>query len=91
LSKVDMSQGGGQETTILTAATQLVHHGMIFIPIGYTAGEKMFNNDDVRGGSPWGAGTLAGADGARMPSATEVSIAKDHGMYFAQKAMKLAG
>ncbi|RVW86412.1 putative NAD(P)H dehydrogenase (quinone) FQR1-like 1 [Vitis vinifera] len=54
------SQGGGQETTPLTAITQLVHHGMIFVPIGYTFGAGMFEMEQVKGGSPYGAGTYAG-------------------------------
>ncbi len=41
-------QGGGQETTIMTAVTQLAHHGMIFVPMGYSAGEMMFNMDEVK-------------------------------------------
>ncbi|KAK8706108.1 hypothetical protein V6N13_049685 [Hibiscus sabdariffa] len=61
------SQGGGQETTPLTAITQLVHHGMIFVPIGYSFGAGMFEMEQVKGGSPYGAGTYAG-DGSRMPS-----------------------
>ncbi|KAK7302650.1 hypothetical protein RJT34_13543 [Clitoria ternatea] len=54
------SQGGGQETTPLTSITQLVHHGMIFVPIGYTFGAGMFEIEKVKGGSPYGAGTYAG-------------------------------
>lgn len=55
------TQGGGQETTIMTAVTQAVHHGMIYVPIGYTAGPQQFTLDAAQGGSPWGAGTFAGA------------------------------
>ncbi|XAR53712.1 NAD(P)H dehydrogenase (quinone) [Bertholletia excelsa] len=54
------SQGGGQETTALTAITQLTHHGMIFVPIGYTFGAGMFEMEQLKGGSPYGAGTYAG-------------------------------
>ena len=69
------TQGGGQEETILTSLTQAVHHGMIYIPPGYTLGSAMFDVSEVRGGSPYGAGTFAGADGSRMPSAAELAYA----------------
>lgn len=49
---------------------------MIFVPMGYSLGPDMFGLDDVRAGSAWGAGTFAGADGARQPSATELAYAK---------------
>jgi NAD(P)H dehydrogenase (quinone) len=55
------TQGGGQETTPLTAVTQLTHHGMVFVPVGYTFGAKMFDMEKVQGGSPYGAGTFAAA------------------------------
>ena len=45
----------------MTAVSQLVHHGMIFIPMGYTAPDLQMGNEEVRGGGPWGAGTFAGA------------------------------
>jgi NAD(P)H dehydrogenase (quinone) len=83
------TQGGGQETNALTAVTQLVHHGMLFVPIGYTFGAGMFGVDEVRGGSPYGAGTFAGADGRRMPSKTELAVARHQGTYFAGVAKKL--
>merc|ERR1712137_175044 len=69
------TQGGGQETTGLTFVTQLTHHGMVFVPLGYPD-PAMFSNDEVRGGSPYGAGCLAGADGSRQPSAVELSLAQ---------------
>ncbi|CAD6226976.1 unnamed protein product [Miscanthus lutarioriparius] len=83
------TQGGGQETTALTAVTQLVHHGMLFVPLGYTFGAGMFGVDEVRGGSPYGAGTFAGADGSRTPSEAELAIARHQGTYFAGIAKKL--
>ena len=49
------TQNGGQETTALTTVTQLTHLGMIFVPTGYSF-PKMFDNAEVHGGSPWGAG-----------------------------------
>ncbi|CDO99681.1 unnamed protein product [Coffea canephora] len=84
------SQGGGQETTPLTAITQLVHHGMIFVPIGYTAGAGMFEMEKVKGGSPYGAGTFAG-DGSRQPTELELQIAFHQGKYIAGIAKKLKG
>lgn len=84
-------QGGGQETTMLTTATQLVHHGMIFIPLGYTAPDIMMrDSDEPRGGGPWGAGTFAGAAGDRKPSATELELARRQAEWFVEKARKLA-
>ncbi|XP_068669613.1 probable NAD(P)H dehydrogenase (quinone) FQR1-like 2 [Aristolochia californica] len=76
------TQGGGQETTAWTAITQLTHHGMIFVPIGYTFGAGMFKMDSIRGGSPYGAGVLAG-DGTREPSETELALAEHQGKYMA--------
>lgn len=51
----------------LTAITQLVHHGMLFVPIGYTFGAGMFEMEELKGGSPYGSGTYAG-DGSKQPS-----------------------
>ncbi|RAL44839.1 hypothetical protein DM860_003598 [Cuscuta australis] len=82
------SQGGGQETTALTAITQLVHHGMIFVPIGYTFGAGMFEMEKVKGGSPYGAGTYAG-DGSRLPSDIELEQAFHQGKYIAAITKKL--
>ena len=77
------TQQGGQETTHFTAVTQLVHHGMAYVPLGYQAGgEGQFDLSEIHGGSPWGASTLAGADGSRQPSAKELAIAKKQGQVF---------
>ncbi len=70
------TQGGGQETTIMTAVTQLAHHGMIYVPPGFGAGSIMFGMDQARGGSAWGAGTLAAPDGSRTPSEVELAQAE---------------
>lgn len=83
------TQGGGQETTAWTAITQLAHHGMLFVPIGYTFGAGMFKMDSVRGGSPYGAGVFAG-DGTRGPSETELALAEHQGKYMAAVVKKLA-
>lgn len=74
----------------MTSLTQFVHHGMIYVPPGYSYGGPMFSNEEVRGGSPWGAGCYAGADGSRQPSDTELGYAKHQGTYFAGKVLKLA-
>ncbi|KAI3451734.1 hypothetical protein Pfo_008399 [Paulownia fortunei] len=83
------TQGGGQETTAWTAITQLAHHGMLFVPIGYTFGAGMFKVDSVRGGSPYGAGVFAG-DGTREPSETEQALAEHQGKYMAAIVKRLA-
>ncbi|KAK4744308.1 hypothetical protein SAY87_010620 [Trapa incisa] len=84
------SQGGGQETTPLTAITQLVHHGMLFVPIGYTFGTGMFEMEQVKGGSSYGAGTFAG-DGSRQPSELELAQAFHQEKYLATITKKLKG
>ncbi|KAM0929573.1 hypothetical protein ACQ4PT_001609 [Festuca glaucescens] len=76
------TQCGGQETTAWTAITQLAHHGMLFVPIGYTFGEGMFEMEELRGGSPYGAGVFAG-DGTRPPSEIELALAEHQGKYMA--------
>ncbi|KAL1541085.1 NAD(P)H dehydrogenase (quinone) [Salvia divinorum] len=80
--------GGGQELTALTAITQLAHHGMMFVPLGYTSGGGMFEMEQVRGGSPYGAGTYA-ADGSRQPTELELQQAFHQGKYVAQITRKL--
>ncbi|ERM93551.1 hypothetical protein AMTRI_Chr03g149100 [Amborella trichopoda] len=83
------TQGGGQETTAWTAITQLVHHGMLFVPIGYTFGAGMFKLDSIRGGSPYGAGVFAG-DGTREPSESELALAEHQGKYMAAVVKRLS-
>ncbi|XVF68955.1 hypothetical protein PTKIN_Ptkin11bG0042300 [Pterospermum kingtungense] len=80
--------GGGQELTALTAITQLAHHGMIFVPLGYTFGRGMFEMNEVKGGSSYGAGTFA-ADGSREPTELELQQAFHQGKYVAEIAKKL--
>uniref|UniRef100_A0A0G4HJ72 Flavodoxin-like domain-containing protein n=1 Tax=Chromera velia CCMP2878 TaxID=1169474 RepID=A0A0G4HJ72_9ALVE len=82
------TQGGGQETTALTFLTQLTHHGMIFVPIGY-GNSKLMDMTETHGGSPYGAGCLAGPDGSRQPSALELDVATYQGEYFTKKAIAL--
>ncbi|EPZ34916.1 flavo protein WrbA [Rozella allomycis CSF55] len=73
--------GGGQETTHLTFISQLVHHGIVYVPLGYT-NQQMFNIEEVHGGSPYGAGCIAGGDGSRQPSELELSVAEHQGSHF---------
>ena len=84
------TQGGGQETTALTFVTQLVHHGMIYVPIGYgkTFGGLLMNLEVTHGGSPYGAGTIAGPTGALQPNKVETDLANAQGKYFASVAKK---
>ncbi|XP_006464035.1 hypothetical protein AGABI2DRAFT_194638 [Agaricus bisporus var. bisporus H97] len=77
------TQNGGQETTALTTLTTLTHHGIIFVPFGYSHAFAEFSSfETVRGGSPWGAGTYAGHDGSRSPVPLELTIAEKHGKSF---------
>ncbi|XP_057953056.1 probable NAD(P)H dehydrogenase (quinone) FQR1-like 3 [Malania oleifera] len=80
--------GGGQENSALTAVTQLAHHGMIFVPLGYTFGSGMFEMNEVKGGSSYGAGTYAG-DKSRQPTELELQQAFYQGKYVAEIAKKL--
>ncbi|KAL0912239.1 hypothetical protein M5K25_018201 [Dendrobium thyrsiflorum] len=82
------TQGGGQETTAWTAITQLAHHGMLFVPIGYTFGSNMFKMEEIRGGSPYGAGVYAG-DGSRIASEIELALAEHQGKYLASTVKKI--
>ncbi|EDN08235.1 minor allergen Alt a 7 [Histoplasma capsulatum] len=82
--------GGGQESTNLAAMSTLAHHGLIYVPLGYkTVMSLLVNVDEVRGGSPWGAGTFAGADGSRQPSALELQIAEEQGKQFYNTVAKV--
>jgi len=84
--------GGGQESTAIAALSTLVHHGIIYVPFGYAKSFAQFSNlDEVRGGSPWGAGTLAGGDGSRQPSETEKEVATLQGEWFYKTVAKATG
>lgn len=75
--------GGGQESTFVSSLSTLTHHGIIYVPLGYShAFELQSNIEEVHGGSPWGAGTLAGATGARQPSELELEVARRQGSAF---------
>lgn len=81
--------GGGNETTIVSLWPTLAHHGMVISGVPYSIGE-MTETTSARGGSPYGAGTIAGPDGSRSPSETELTIARHQGAHVAQLAKKLA-
>lgn len=81
--------GGGNETTITSFHNTLLHHGMVIVGLPYTA-PGLSAVDEVRGGSPYGAGTIAGADGSRKPSEKELSLARFQGAHVAAIAKKLA-
>jgi NAD(P)H dehydrogenase (quinone) len=84
------TQHGGQETTITSFHTTLLHHGMIIVGLPYTEARQT-RLDEVTGGSPYGASTIAGADGSRMPSENELAMARFQGRHVAAIAKKLAG
>ena len=80
--------GGGQEHTITSTWTTLAHHGMVIVPIGYGT-KELFDISEVRGGTPYGAKTIAGGDGSRQPSEEELAIARYQGEYVAGLTVKL--
>jgi NAD(P)H dehydrogenase (quinone) len=82
------SQHGGQETTITSFHTTLLHHGMILVGVPYSE-SGLTNMTDISGGTPYGATTLAGPDGSRQPNANELRIARYQGHRVAEIASKL--
>jgi NAD(P)H dehydrogenase (quinone) len=82
-------QHGGQETTITSFHITLLHHGMIIVGVPYSEKRQMAI-DEITGGSPYGASTIAGPDGSRMPSKNELDIARFQGRHVASIASKLA-
>jgi NAD(P)H dehydrogenase (quinone) len=80
--------GGGNESTIISFVTTLMHHGMIYAGLPYSCPE-LADTSEVKGGSPWGAATIAGADGSRQPSAKELAQARFQGRHVATLAAKL--
>jgi NAD(P)H dehydrogenase (quinone) len=83
------TQHGGQESTILTFLPTLMHHGMVVVGLPY-AFQGQTGIDEIKGGSPYGASTITGGDGSRMPSAVELQGARFQGRHVAQIAAKLA-
>ncbi|MDD3760447.1 MAG: NAD(P)H:quinone oxidoreductase [Acidithiobacillus sp.] len=84
------SQHGGQETTITSFHTFLLHQGMIVVGVPYSCPE-LLTMDEISGGTPYGASTLAKGDGSRMPSANELAIARFQGRHVAEISTKLFG
>ena len=82
--------GGGNETTILTFIPTLLHHGMVVVGLPYTC-QELLDISRFRGGSPYGAGTVAGPDGSRQPSENELAQARFQGRHVAAIAKKLQG
>ncbi|GGO08093.1 NAD(P)H dehydrogenase (quinone) [Iodidimonas muriae] len=83
--------GGGNETTIISTWLTLAHHGMVLVGAPYATIPELTTLDEVRGGSPYGAATIAGADGSRTPTKTELAIARGQGAHVAKIATKLHG
>ncbi len=84
------SQHGGQETTITSFHTTLLHHGMIVTGVPY-AEPHLLEMKEITGGTPYGASTLADHDGSRLPTANELAIARFQGRHVAELARRLAG
>lgn len=84
------TQHGGQESTILTSQVTLLHHGMVVVGLPYSY-QGQTTLDEISGGSPYGASTIAGGDGSRMPSENELEAARFQGRHVAQIAGQLAG
>jgi NAD(P)H dehydrogenase (quinone) len=84
------TQHGGQETTITSFHTTLFHLGMVVVGVPYSC-EGLSNMTEITGGTPYGATTLAGADGSRRPSENELAIARFQGKHVAEITRKLVG
>jgi NAD(P)H dehydrogenase (quinone) len=84
------TQHGGQEVTLFSILTNLLHFGMVTVGLPYSFQGQM-RLDEVTGGSPYGATTIAGGDGSRQPSATELEGARFQGRHVAEIANKLFG
>ena len=83
------TQHGGQESTILTFHVTLLHHGFVVVGLPY-AFQGQMRIDEITGGSPYGASTIAGGDGSRMPSENELAAARFQGKHVATIAAKLS-
>lgn len=82
------TQHGGQETTITSFHSTLLHLGMIIVGVPYSE-QRLMNMDEITGGTPYGASTLAKPDGSRLPSENELAIARFQGRHVAQIARAL--
>jgi len=83
------TQHGGQEATLLSIVTNLLHFGMVVVGLPYTASTQM-RIDEVTGGSPYGATTITGSGGERQPSENELELMRFQGRHVAELANKLA-
>lgn len=77
------TQHGGQETTITSFHTTLLHHGMIIVGTPYSE-QRLLNMQEITGGTPYGASTMAGTDGSRVPTENELAIAEFQGKHVAE-------
>jgi NAD(P)H dehydrogenase (quinone) len=84
------TQHGGQETTITSFHTVLLHHGMVIVGLPYACQDQV-GLEEIKGGTPYGASTIAGTDGSRQPSAEELGMARFQGEHVAKIAAKLKG
>jgi NAD(P)H dehydrogenase (quinone) len=84
------SQHGGQETTLVSFHTTLLHHGMIVVGVPYTE-PRLTNMTEITGGTPYGATTLTGIDGSRQPSENDLAIARFQGSHVTQLTSALIG
>jgi NAD(P)H dehydrogenase (quinone) len=82
------TQHGGQETTIISTQVTLMHHGMIIVGLPYSYGTNS-EMSEISGGTPYGASTLTGSDGARQPSENELAGARHQGAHVARIAAQL--
>jgi NAD(P)H dehydrogenase (quinone) len=84
------TQHGGQESTILSFHTTLLHHGLVIVGLPY-AEQRQMGLDEIKGGSPYGASTITGGKGERWPSEQELAMARYQGRHVTQIAAKLFG
>ena len=84
------TQHGGQETTLFSIITNLLHFGMVIVGLDYGYAGQM-TLDEITGGAPYGATTIAGGDGSRKPSPNELQAARYQGRKVAETAIKLHG
>jgi NAD(P)H dehydrogenase (quinone) len=84
------TQHGGQETTLFAGITNLMHFGMVIVGLPY-AYQGQMSVEEIVGGSPYGATTIAGGQGQRQPSQNELDAARFQGRLVAETAAKLTG
>ncbi len=82
------TQHGGQETTLTSFHTTLLHQGMVIVGVPYSESRQM-TLAEITGGSPYGASTITGGDGSRQPSENELAIARFQGRHVAEIALRL--